>query len=228
MSLRIISACFTLFCRLLRLCFARVLARGAADLFAAPDKVFAAFGAFFARGQVPAHELALGVRRTAVIDLARLALHAAGRRAAYGAGARKLGDGLAAAAFGAAQVLAVPPLAVDHEFPAFGAFFFGNFALVGQDSVAFGVIGAGEELAVLAAFDDHVRAALGALGRRHFRALAFDVRTGGVVGAGEELAVPPVAADHGVPALFAEDVRHLVAVVGGKDEFFGKGRVKIR
>ena len=29
-------------------------------------------------------------------------------------------------------------------------------------------------------------------------------------------------------ALFAEDVRHLVAVVGGIDELFGKGRVEIR
>ena len=65
------------------------------------DEILAAFGALPARGEIPAHEFAGRIARTAVIDLARLALHAFGRRAADGAGARKLGDALIRAAFDA-------------------------------------------------------------------------------------------------------------------------------
>ena len=205
----------------------RVVAGRTLDLLALFDEILAALGALFARGQIPTHELAGRVLGTAVKNLTRLALQAPRRRAAHGAGACKLGDRLVGAALGAAQVLAVAPVAVNHIFPALGALFLGNFAVVGQNGVAFGIIRAGEELAVLAALDDHVRAALGALGRRNFHPLALDVRAGGVVGAGEEFAVAAALADHRVPALFAEDIRHLVAVVGGKHQLFRKRRVEI-
>ena len=79
-----------------------VVAGRAANLFALAEEVFAAFGALFSGGHLPAHELAARILRTTIKDLARLALHAARGRAADGAGARKLGDGLTAAAFGTA------------------------------------------------------------------------------------------------------------------------------